>query len=128
MYQIIKNVIEEKRFNLAELLTKIDKLWVRGEISDDEKAELVMLAQTNADTESGVDIMAKLIEMDTRIAALEAKTDDADYPEYVSGRWYYNGDNVTFDGDAYTCTAPQGQACVWSPAEYPLYWEKTDRG
>ena len=43
---------------------------------------------------------------------------------YTPGTWYYRGDKVSFQGAVYTCTAPDGVVCVWSPAEYPVYWEK----
>lgn len=27
-------------------------------------------------------------------------------------------------GSVYTCIAPAGVVCTWSPDEYPAYWEK----
>lgn len=43
-------------------------------------------------------------------------------PEYEAGKWYYAGDTVKHKGKVYTCTAPEGQVCVWSPEDYPAYW------
>lgn len=37
---------------------------------------------------------------------------------------YHAGDKITFEGAHYICIVPEGVACVWSPAEYPAYWEK----
>ena len=37
---------------------------------------------------------------------------------------YKNGDKVMFNGNVYECIAPEGVACVWSPSEYPAYWEE----
>ncbi len=129
MYEIIKKVIEEGRFNLSELLAKIDTLWVQGGLSEEQKGELVTLAQDNADFKSGVDILAKLEELDARVRALESAdtiedaTEETTAPdEYVPGKWYYNGDKVTFGGEEYVCVAPLGQVCTWSPSEYPAYW------
>ena len=34
-----------------------------------------------------------------------------------------NGDKITFEGGKYKCIAPDGVVCVWSPKEYPVYWE-----
>ena len=43
---------------------------------------------------------------------------------YMPGTWYYRGDRVSLDGVMYTCVAPAGVVCVWSPAEYPAYWQE----
>ena len=48
MYEIFKNVINSKRYNLDDMLKKIDTLWVQGDITEEQKKELVTLAQTNA--------------------------------------------------------------------------------
>lgn len=126
MYEICKSVISEGRFNLTEMLEKIDTLWVQGSLSDDEKTELVELAQSKADVGNSVDIMMKLQELDARITALEngSYEPSEEYPEYVIGKWYYNGDKITCAGDKYICIAPEGQVCTWSPFEYLAYWEK----
>lgn len=47
-----------------------------------------------------------------------------EYPEFVVGKWYYNGDKCSFGGKNYTCTAPTGTVCVWSPTDYPAYWKE----
>ena len=126
MYEIIKKVIEEGRYNLSELLVKIDTLWVQGSLTEEQKVELIALAQDNADFKSGIDIIAKLEELDARLRALEEKKvedeETTEPDEYVTGKWYYNGDNVSFEGKTYVCIAPVGQVCTWSPAEYPAYW------
>ena len=49
MYEIVKNVINSKRYNLDDMLKKIDTFWVQGDITEEQKKELVTLAQTNAD-------------------------------------------------------------------------------
>lgn len=49
MYEIFKNVINSKRYNLDDMLKKIDTLWVQGDITEEQKKELVTLAQANAD-------------------------------------------------------------------------------
>lgn len=43
--------------------------------------------------------------------------------EYVIGKWYYAGDRITYKGAVYQCIAPNGVVCVWSPDDYPAYWE-----
>ena len=40
MYEIFKNVINSKRYNLDDMLKKIDTLWVQGDITEEQKKEL----------------------------------------------------------------------------------------
>ena len=59
------------------------------------------------------------LSLEERLSALERVTPIS---TYTAGKWYYRGDKVSFDGKVYTCIAPGGVACVWSPSEYPIYW------
>lgn len=126
MYEILKDVITSKRYELTDMLRKIDTLWAQGSITDEQKTELVKLARDNADPSMSLDFERQLKALEERITALE-KSGGAvpeDYPDYVPGKWYYNGDGCTFEGEKYKCIAPKGQVCTWSPREYPSYWEK----
>lgn len=49
MYDVIKNVIESGRYELTDMLKKIDTIWIQGDITEEQKNELVIMAQTNAD-------------------------------------------------------------------------------
>lgn len=128
MHNIVKSVIDAGRFELSEMLRKIDTLWLQGNLTDDEKAELVALAQGGAKVENSVDIIAKITDLEQRVKALEegkATGGEAEeYPDYVVGKWYYAGDKVTFNGKQYICIAPDGQVCTWSPADYPIFWQE----
>ena len=125
MFEIVKNVIKSGRYELTALLGKIDTLWVRGNLTDEQHDELVRLAQGSADVENSVDIIAKLAELEARIAALETPGGETEeYPEYVIGKWYYNGDKITYNGKHYACIAPSGAVCTWNPDEYPAYWSE----
>lgn len=124
MYEIVKKVIESSKYDLSDILQKINTLWVRGDITEEQKDELTALAQDNADTAYGIGILQKLEDLEKRIRALETPTLNETALEYVPGKWYYNGDKVIFDDAVYICTAPAGQVCTWSPVEYPNYWEK----
>lgn len=122
MYNIIKNVIKSRNYELSDILKKVDTLWVQGSISDEEKTELYDLARNNADFGKSVDVIKKLKEFESRLSALERNGENL--TEYVVGKWYYNGDKITFEGKNYSCIAPEGVVCTWSPAEYPAYWEE----
>ncbi len=128
MYNILKNVINRKAYSLTEMLTKIDTLWSENKITDAERDELISLARDNATSEHSVDVVAKLVELEQRIKALEEGETDTPtaetIKEYVDGKWYYKGDKVLFNGKVYECTAPGGAVCTWSPAKYPAYWKQ----
>ena len=49
MYEVTKNVILSGSYELADILTKIDTLWMQGSLTDAEREELVNLARTKAD-------------------------------------------------------------------------------
>ena len=126
MFEVIKNVIKEGRYNLTELLVKIDTLWVQGSLTDEQKATLAQEAQAGADFGNSIDVLAKIEELDARVRALEGA--GGEIAEYTPGTWYYSGDKVSFGGKKYVCIAPSGQVCTWSPAEYPAYWQEMEAG
>ena len=96
MYQIIKNVIERGGYDLTAILQKVNTLWVNGNITDEQYDELLELARGGAQTKDSVDIIARLNDLENRVRALESNTQTEtpteEYPEFVVGKWYYNGD------------------------------------
>ncbi len=126
MYSVVENVLKQGEYNLTDIIRKIDSLWLKGSLNDDEKDRLISIAQNGAKTENSLDVFAKLDELEKRIRALEGNADEETetYPEYQDGKWYYSGDKCSFDGANYICIAPDGVVCVWSPSAYPTYWEK----
>lgn len=52
MYEIIKSAIESKDYELKDILYKINKMWIEGAITEDEKTELDNLARENANAEN----------------------------------------------------------------------------
>jgi hypothetical protein len=132
MYEVILNVIKSKRYELADMLTKIDTLWVQGSITEEQRLSLISDAQNNAMVENSIDILNKLYELDRRVTALENKevdkpvedeTEEITYPPYEAGKWYYKGDKVICADLPYECIAPDEVVCTWSPLEYPAYWQ-----
>lgn len=135
MKNVIKKVIESKNYELSDMLKKIDTLWVQGSISEEVKNELSTMARNNASMQNSIDVLSKLEEFSKRLAALEEevkalKGDETEteteesVPQFETGKWYYSGDKVSFEGNTYVCTAPEDVACVWSPKDYPSYWEQ----
>lgn len=125
MYDIIKNVIDSGRFELVDILKKIDTIWLQGDITNEQREDLVELAREKADISQEVDILAKLEDHEQRLRKLEEGGSEPsdEYPEYIIGRWYYKDDKITFNGKKYICIAPDGQVCTWNPNEYPAYWQ-----
>lgn len=135
MYEVILNVIKLKRYELADMLTKIDTLWVQGSINEEQRNSLVSDAQNNAVVENSIDVLKSLYDLNKRVTDLEKQltelkngsdtpTDEetTTYPPYVVGKCYFNGNIISFEGRNYKCIAPIGTVCVWSPTEYPAYW------
>lgn len=155
MYEIIKTVINSGRFELTDILKKIDTLWVQGDLTEEEKTELVALAQEKANPENSfAPLQEQIDKLVTELATVKTQTQTntsdilaikdklkeesivvpepepepiEEYPEYVQPTGahdaYYNGDKVTYNSEKYVCIAPEGTPCVWSPTDYPAYWQ-----
>ena len=139
MYQIIKDVIKSGRYELADILRKIDTLWVQGDLTDDQRGELVELARDNADPAASYAPLQEQIEqtftaikaVEERVAKLEAgetpepAPEPEEWPEWVQPTGahdaYSTGDKVTFNGKHYTSLIDGN---VWSPDTYPAGWEE----
>lgn len=138
MYNIIKTVITTGNFELTSILKKIDTVWIESKITDEEKLELILLAQDKANPQHSMDLIKKVEELDKEIKAIKAllasNDEEADgeepteenYEPFVDCKWYYAGDKIAFDGKNYECIAPDGVVCVWSPSAYPTYWKEIE--
>lgn len=127
---IIRSAIETGSYDLSSMLETIAYHQAHGDMTLEEMEELTGKARENAKSqykeEDITTIILQLHDLDKRVKALEEGDEPApkEYPEYVVGKWYYNGNGVTFEGKKYDCIAPEGVVCVWSPAEYPTYWQE----
>ena len=139
----LRAVIANRNYQLSDTLSKLSRLWIEDQITEADYDFLVEYARENANPDSEGDVLAavRVVQADVkelrdsiasladRVAVLEGgevepEPEPVQYPEYVVGRWYYNGDTVSFEGKNYKCIAPAGQVCVWSPKDYPVYWEE----
>lgn len=128
----MKNVFVQamnELFDLSTMLGRIDYHHIRGNLTDAEREELVAIAREKANPFGGLDVAAKLLELDERIKALEegnaesGGATDKTIKEYIPGKWYFAGNKILWNGSVYQCIAPVGKVCTWSPDEYPVYWE-----
>ncbi len=74
MFKITKNVIDSGRYELRDMLGKLDALWLQGNLSDSERAELVSLARANVTPEMGyAPISEQIAALNEKISALEER-------------------------------------------------------
>lgn len=127
MFETIERVINEGDFVLKDMLSKIDYFFAKGALTTQEYESLAERARNKAAPSKEADLFAKLHELEARVKALEEKSvtngeEEADVEEFISGKWYYSGDKCLWEGKVYTCIAPEGTVCVWTPSDYPKYW------
>ena len=147
MFDSIKDVINSKDYELRDMLKKINTVWVKGMITDEQMEELEELARTNAQAENSYaplqtqidNLYGELAQIKSRLATLESTegTEEPtepsepvdEYPEYVQPTGahdaYKIGDKITYNGKKYICKLDN---CVWSPEEYPQGWEEVSEG
>ena len=141
MFEIIRNVILSKDFELRDILYKINKMYIESAITEEEKTELDELARTNAIAENSYasleeqveNIYSEIDSIKSRLTALKNTEESPEepiepvdeYPEYQQPTGahdcYNTGAKITFKGEKYTCLI---DGCVWSPEEYPAGWKK----
>lgn len=141
MYEIIKNVIESRAYELVDMLKKINTVWLESNITDEQKQELDELARANAKAENSYasaqeqidNANSRIDSLEERIAKLEGETTEEpsepvqedEYPEFVQPTGahdaYNVGDKITYNGKKYIC---QINGCVWAPDVYPQGWQE----
>lgn len=144
MYEIVKSVIESGRYELVDMLKKIDTLWVQSELTEEQKKELETLARDKAipkNSYAGLqeqinklyqtvsEVTAAIADITERVTILEggeppAPPEPEEWPEYVQPTGAHNayntGDKITYNGQHYICKM---DGCVWNPSDYPAGWE-----
>ena len=140
MYENIKEIIKSKQYELRDILKKINTVWLKSYISEDEMKELEELARENANAENSYaplqeqinNIYAELetIKADINTLKGEEVTEEPtepveEYPAYVQPTGahdaYKVGDKITYNGKKYICKLDN---CVWTPDAYPAGWEE----
>lgn len=127
MKDIFERVIAQRNYDLTSMLARIDEYHIAGKLTDAEREALTASARTGADPATGMDLAAEIQRLWDAIRKLQGVTDPAVVPDFIQPTGahdaYYNGDRVLFGGTVYTCVAPAGVACVWSPTTMPDYWQ-----
>lgn len=81
MYESIKDIIESGNYELADILKKINTVWLKGYITEEEMEELETLARENANTDSSIDVINKLKEIDLKIQEFDTRITKLENPE-----------------------------------------------
>ena len=71
VFEIYKNVINSGDFVLSSMEEKIETVFAQDRINAEERVELLTLASEMAKPEKQIDIIAKLAELEARIAIIE---------------------------------------------------------
>lgn len=136
MYDIFKNVINSKEYELKDILNKIDSFYIKSELTESQCIELKDLARQNAVPDhsySTFDVQIQelytlVYALQDAVKTLQNSTDPivVEYPQWIQPTGAHNayniGDKITYiDGKKYKCLI---SGCVWGPDVYPTGWEE----
>ena len=93
MYDFIKSLILAGGYRLDAMERTIERHYVRGDITDAQRVELLQLAADNADDSKEIDVVAVLADLEQRVARLEA----AGVMVWTSGHITAKGETVLYD-------------------------------
>lgn len=141
MYQIVKTLIESGGFDLTDMLGRIEILFARGQLTEEESAELLEMAREHVNMAVAYpELSARVTELevwrrdvDERLKALEGTEEPDPEPEDEYPAWhtptgahdaYYKDDKMTYtDGKKYVCIAPDGYGVTYGPDVLPGMWQ-----
>ncbi len=77
MYEIIKNIITYEPYNLQDIIKKINTIWIKNEITEEQKDELIRLANEKANPDnSSAEYSAQIKYLTEHVATLETTVAD----------------------------------------------------
>lgn len=95
VYELYKNVISTGNYVVADMEERIETVYAAGKITAAERVELLTMAAENARDAVQIDVVAKLAELEGRIAKLEAKG----VVVWTAGHATAKGETVLYDVD-----------------------------
>jgi hypothetical protein len=93
VYEIYKTVISTGEYRISDMEERIETVYAQGKISAEERAELLSLASDHARDALQIDVVAKLADLENRIAVLES----AGVVVWKSGMSVAKGQTVLYD-------------------------------
>lgn len=126
MYNSVLIVIQSGEYNLSDLTKKIDTLWLKSYLTDDERESLTKLAIEKANPDAGLPSFSeRMAALEKRVSKLEGNlssggdSGSSDWPEWVQPTGahdaYAKGSQVTHNGERYVS---QIDANVWEPGVF----------
>lgn len=147
MYSVIKDVIENGSYQLVDISNKINKLWLEYQLTDEERDELIELANSNINVDNEkpelqrqLDTLSDYVKntLEPRIQALEEGQEVEPPVEEESPEWmpydgvvnlgYDFGAKVTHNGFKWE-NMLEGTKNVWEPGAVGIderYWKKVE--
>lgn len=137
--QSFEVIINSDNFDLNQLVNRINFYHMRGDLSDDDRLELLEMARERAGETITVNtrdeilqIWARISTLENRVTALEQESSggggesgEDEWPEYVQPTGahdaYQIGDKITYNNKHYTCLIAN---CIWNPDVYPQGWRE----
>lgn len=126
MYQIFKNVINSTPFALTDMQKKINANWVQSYLTDEQREELLALAQEKANPNNDLaPIQTQIDELWGAVHALQTPSEKVEeveeFPEYVKpeskDKYYTKGDKCTYKGKKYIFVGDKNSPS--DPITYP---------
>jgi hypothetical protein len=94
-FELYKEVISTGSYVVSDMEERIETVYAAGKITAAERAELLTMAAENAKDAAQIDVVAKLAELEGRIAKLEAKG----VVVWTTGHATAKGETVLYDVD-----------------------------
>ena len=95
MKEFIIGVINKGEYKLEDIEYKIKKLWMLGDITEEDMEELLQLAADSVDNTAQVEMLDLIADLQRRLEALET----ADYVVWYAGKVTAKNEIVKFDLD-----------------------------
>ena len=95
MKEFIIGVINKGEYKLEDIEYKIKKLWMLGDITEEDMEELLQLAADSVDNAAQVEMLDLIADLQHRVEALET----ADYVVWYAGKVTAKNEIVKFDLD-----------------------------
>jgi hypothetical protein len=104
--------IGRRDYQLQDMEDRINRLWIDGKLTNEDREELLQLAADNARESLQVDVYEKLADLERRVYELEHPTDI--YPIWTAGYQTQQHEivryDVTGDGELDLCQYNGGRA------------------
>lgn len=93
MREFIESIIRTGNYNLAEMETRIQKMFIMGKLSESDMTDLLALAADHADDARDAEVLAMLADLEQRVSVLES----AGVVVWKSGMVTAKGQTVLYD-------------------------------